>query len=222
MTLVLSYFETKDVWCIMVVFQRAKNECFSLFVVNFYGVHKMCCESCDLSALKSKVLIIRRNFCWYQTLLLRVYSQSAFAITLANRYSWLQWNYSHSVTLKHQRKKCKCQLWRSSYCQQTIQFIPHYVVIGKAPASFFNCPSFWPRQEGLLDWIFLGRNEAFFHLFIHSMCNKISLWSMLSNVCLICAWSCQSKTAYLPRPKCMAVEIDWQLLSLSLENARIF
>ena len=78
-----------------------------------------------------------------------------------------------------------------------------YVVIGKAPASFFNLPSFWPRQEGLLDWIFLGRNEPLFPLFIHSMRNQISLWSMLSNVYLICAWSCQSK-----RPACLGQNVQ--------------
>ena len=40
-----------------------------------------------------------------------------------------------------------------------------HVVIGKAPASFFNFPSSWPRQAGLFPLESLGTNEALFTLF---------------------------------------------------------
>ena len=33
-------------------------------------------------------------------------------------------------------------------------------LIGNTTASFFNFPSFWPRQAGFLYWIFLGKSEC--------------------------------------------------------------
>ena len=86
-------------------------------------------------------------------------------------------------------------------------------VIGKAPASFFNFLSSWPRQEGLLDWIFYTemRHFSLFSSIPHATKFHFGACSVMSTSFVPeVAW------AYLPRPKCAAVKIDWQLLSPDL------
>ena len=58
----------------------------------------------------------------------------------------------------------------TSYC---------YVVIGKAPAHFFNCSSRWPRLVGHFLLLSPGTDEAFFFKCGHVPDNKFKDWTCI-------------------------------------------
>ena len=78
----------------------------------------------------------------------------------------------------HPHPRCSQYVYSHSliylYLERIVVTVLHQErgVIGKAPASLFNFPSFWPRQAGLFPLNFPGKNEALFTLFNHSMYKK--------------------------------------------------